>query len=136
MLDFIPNINSKRIGMASFGYDELFNNAHFAETFNHSRTGLKNKFVPKKKGFTTKSGFSEQIIEPIRTVSRFVPTPKQPFRSNIERFLTRFDQFRFIENNDASMSKFAVCRCPMRRHAKKPVPCRTRYNNWKGLNSS
>jgi hypothetical protein len=122
--------------MASFGYDDLFNTAHFVETFSHSRTGLKSKFAPKKNGFIPRSGFSEQMTTTINNVNRGTPTPRQPFRAKKERYLTKFDQFSYIENNDSTMSNFAVCHCPLRTSRRKPTACRTRYRNWTGLNSS
>lgn len=93
--------------MASFGYDDLFNNAALKESFNHSRVGYKNKFLPKKGFIPAKSRFLENFdANSVTTVNRYIPGPKTNFRSANERYMTHFDQFHTMEDNDTEISSF------------------------------
>lgn len=120
--------------MSSFGYDDLFNNKNFKESFGHSRTGFKNKFIPGKQGYTVKNSFTDAMDDAIVAASKPTPLPKQPFRSNQERYMTSYDQYNYDADNVADMSDYAIRRNTNPR--KTPFVSKTRFQNWSGLNSS
>ena len=94
--------------MAAFGYDDLFNDACLAEKFNHSRHGSKKKFTnnstPKINKFRNGGETEAFDINEIRSSNRFTAAPKKSFHPHNERYMTHFDQFSTMEDNDTQMS--------------------------------
>ena len=129
------------ITMASFGYDDLFNDAHFRTSASKFSVGGKAKFIKGAAKYKTdrKSHFSESIEQDTLSNDnvRFVSHPKARFvpKTMKERFMTDFNQTHFIEDNHSSMSDAAISRAQQPRGAGTGIS-KTRFLTWSGLNSS